>query len=74
MLRSSAGVATWSSGTAGAGARADMLWNGNLVVVDTADAVVFETGTSTLQGAYAILHDGGVLAVYWQGALVWSSS
>jgi hypothetical protein len=51
-----------------------MLWDGNLVVVNSADAIVFQTGTSAHQGACAILHDSGVLAVYWQGALLWGSS
>ena len=74
VLSSSDGRVTWRSGTAGVGARVNMLWNGNLVVVDKTDSVVFQTGTSAHDAAYCILHDSGVLAVYWHGVLLWSST
>ncbi len=74
VLSSSDGRVTWRSVTAGVGAGVKMLWNGNLVVVDKADSVVFQTGTSAHDAAYCILHDSGVLAVYWHGVLLWSSS
>jgi hypothetical protein len=74
VLRSSSGAVAWSSHTAGAGVRVDMLWNGNLVVVDKADRVIFQTSTSAHEAAYSILHDTGVLAVYWRGELLWVST
>ncbi len=74
VLRNSSGFATWSSQTAGLGARVDMLWNGNLVVFDKNETIVFQTKTSAHPAAYAILHDSGLLALYSRGVLLWSSS
>lgn len=74
VLRGGSGQISWSSRTAGRGARLDMLWNGNFVVVDKTESIVFQTSTSAHAAAYAILHDSGLLALYWQGTLLWSSS
>ncbi len=74
VLKSAGGLVMWRSGTAGVGAGVEMLWNGDLVVFDKVDSVVFQTNTSAHTAAYSILHDIGVLAVYWRGALLWSSS
>lgn len=74
MLKSAGGAVMWRSGTAGVGARVGMLWNGDLVVFDKVDSIVFQTNTSAHTVAYTILHDTGVLAVCWRGALLWSSS
>jgi hypothetical protein len=74
VLRGGSGQISWSSRTAGRGARLDMLWNGNFVVVDKTESIVFQTGTSAHAAAYAILHDSGLLALYWRGTLLWSSS
>jgi hypothetical protein len=74
VLKSTGGQVMWTSGTAGVGARVEMLWNGDFVVFDNADSIVFQTNTSGHTAAYSILHDIGVLAVYWRGALLWSSS
>ena len=74
VLRDGSGAVTWSSHTAGRGARLDMLWSGNLVIVDKAESIVFQTSTGAHAAAYAILHDSGSLALYWQGTLLWSSS
>ena len=74
VLREGSGAVTWSSRTAGRGARLDMLWNGNLVIVDKAESIVFQTSTGAHAAAYAILHDSGSLALYWHGTLLWSSS
>ena len=64
---------TWSSHTTGRGARLDMLWSGNLVIVDKAESIVFQTSTGAHAAAYARLHDSGLLALYWQGTLLWSA-
>ena len=74
LVLSSSGGVKWRSYTAGVGARVDMLWNGNLVVVDHVDSIVFQTGTSAHAAAYLILHNSGELAMYWRGALLWSAS
>ena len=34
----------------------------------------FQTGTGARAAAYAMLHDSGLLALYWRGTLLWSSS
>jgi hypothetical protein len=34
VLKSAGGAVMWRSGTAGVGARVEMLWNGDLVVFD----------------------------------------
>ncbi len=64
VLRDGSGAVTWSSHTAGCGARLGMLWNGNFVIVDNAESIVFQTSTSAHAAAYAILHDSGSLASY----------
>ena len=74
VLRDGSGAVTWSSHTTGRGAMLDMLWSGNLVIVDKAESIVFQTSTGAHAAAYAILHDSGSLALYWQGTLLWSSS
>jgi hypothetical protein len=73
VLRGSSGFVTWRAKTAGRGARVDMLWDGNLVVVDKFESIVFQTNTSAHAAAYAVLHDSGLLALYWRGNLLWSS-
>jgi hypothetical protein len=74
VLRGSSGGVTWRSQTAGLGARVDMLWNGNLVVVDKFESIVFQTNTSAHAAAYAMLHNSGLLVLYWRGTLLWRSS
>jgi hypothetical protein len=74
VLRSNDGHLLWRSYTSGLGTRVDMLWDGNLVVLDQFEAIVFQTNTSSHTSAYAILHDVGSLAVYWRSQLLWTSS
>jgi len=70
LVLSSSGGTKWRSYTAGVGARVDMLWNGNLVVVDHVDSIVFQTSTSAHAAAYLILHNSGELAIYWRARVV----
>lgn len=38
------------------------------------ESIVFQMGTGARAATYVMLHDSGLLALYWRGTLLWSSS
>lgn len=66
----------WQSSTGQSGSRLVMQGDGNLVIYNSANQAVWSSGTFPPAGSenFLILQDDGVLALYSNGLLYWSSS
>jgi hypothetical protein len=58
------GVARWSTGTVGAGARLVMQADGNLVIYDPANRVLWQSATRGYNNAFLAVQDDGNVVIY----------
>jgi hypothetical protein len=67
------GIAIWSTGTVGTGARyLAMQGDGNLVIYG--GGAIWDTGTNGYGGAWLAVQDDGNLVLYAGGTPVWASN